>query len=85
MLRLMLLDSTPSVRPRSVVSRVGRAEIDSQRVYYLSLEFLMGRTLDNAVLNLGVRPTYETALQKLGFVCHTENSSPLTDRTLRTS
>jgi len=27
--------------------------IDSKRVYYLSLEFLMGRTLDNAMLNIG--------------------------------
>jgi hypothetical protein len=28
---------------------------DSKRVYYLSLEFLMGRTLDNAMLNLGTK------------------------------
>jgi glucan phosphorylase len=40
----------------------------TQRVYYLSLEFLMGRTLDNAVLNLDVKPTFESAVQKLGFV-----------------
>ena len=26
---------------------------DSKRVYYLSLEFLMGRALDNAILNIG--------------------------------
>jgi starch phosphorylase len=26
---------------------------DSKRVYYLSLEFLMGRALDNAMLNVG--------------------------------
>lgn len=26
---------------------------DSKRVYYLSLEFLMGRALDNAILNVG--------------------------------
>ena len=26
---------------------------DTKRVYYLSLEFLMGRTLDNAMLNIG--------------------------------
>lgn len=26
---------------------------DSKRVYYLSLEFLMGRALDNAMLNIG--------------------------------
>ncbi|KAL1406048.1 Non-essential glycogen phosphorylase [Vanrija albida] len=38
-----------------------------KRVYYLSIEWLMGRTLDNAVLNLDMRNTYETASQKLGF------------------
>jgi starch phosphorylase len=28
---------------------------DSKRVYYLSLEFLMGRALDNAMLNIGLK------------------------------
>lgn len=28
---------------------------DSKRVYYLSLEFLMGRALDNAMLNIGAK------------------------------
>lgn len=28
---------------------------DQKRVYYLSLEFLMGRALDNAMLNVGVK------------------------------
>jgi starch phosphorylase len=39
-----------------------------KRVYYFSIEWLMGRSLDNAVLNLDMRNTYETATQKLGFV-----------------
>lgn len=30
---------------------------DSKRVYYLSLEFLMGRALDNAILNVGMKNT----------------------------
>ena len=30
---------------------------DSRRCYYLSMEFLMGRTLSNAMLNLGVTDT----------------------------
>jgi starch phosphorylase len=29
--------------------------VDSKRVYYLSLEFLMGRALDNAMLNVGLK------------------------------
>jgi glycogen phosphorylase len=28
---------------------------DNKRVYYLSLEFLMGRALDNAILNIGLK------------------------------
>ncbi|WVQ81442.1 hypothetical protein IAT38_003566 [Cryptococcus sp. DSM 104549] len=38
-----------------------------KRVYYLSIEWLIGRSLDNAVLNLGMRNTYEEANRKLGF------------------
>jgi glycogen phosphorylase len=30
---------------------------DTKRVYYLSLEFLMGRALDNAMLNIGAKTT----------------------------
>ena len=40
---------------------------DPKRVYYLSLEFLLGRTLDNAMLNMGVKEKYKSALEKLGF------------------
>ncbi len=28
---------------------------DKKRLYYLSLEFLMGRALDNAMLNIGLK------------------------------
>ncbi len=35
-----------------------------KRVYYLSLEFLMGRTLDNALINLGVRDQVQEALSE---------------------
>ncbi len=37
-----------------------------RRVYYLSLEFLMGRLLTNALLSLGVYEACEQALQRLG-------------------
>ncbi|KAL2266920.1 hypothetical protein VTJ83DRAFT_4197 [Remersonia thermophila] len=40
---------------------------DSKRVYYLSLEFLMGRTLDNAMLNLGNKELAKAGLSELGF------------------
>lgn len=38
-----------------------------KRVYYFSLEFLMGRYFDNAMLNLGLKKSYEDATTKLGF------------------
>ena len=38
-----------------------------KRAYYLSLEFLMGRTLDNALLNLGLKEKYNDGIDKLGF------------------
>ncbi|KAJ7756371.1 glycogen phosphorylase [Mycena olivaceomarginata] len=38
-----------------------------KRAYYLSLEFLMGRTLDNALLNLGLKEKYAEGVKSLGF------------------
>ncbi|KAI0790153.1 glycogen phosphorylase [Irpex lacteus] len=38
-----------------------------KRAYYLSLEFLMGRTFDNALLNLGLKDKYREGIDKLGF------------------
>ena len=38
-----------------------------KRIYYFSIEWLLGRSLDNAVLNLGMKNTYEDATRKLGF------------------
>ncbi|KAF8601979.1 glycosyltransferase family 35 protein [Ceratobasidium sp. AG-I] len=38
-----------------------------KRAYYLSLEWLMGRTLDNALLNLGLKDQYRDGVSKLGF------------------
>ncbi|KAF7712152.1 Alpha-1,4 glucan phosphorylase [Penicillium ucsense] len=40
---------------------------DQKRVYYLSLEFLMGRALDNAMLNVGMKDVARDGLADLGF------------------
>jgi len=40
---------------------------DVKRVYYLSLEFLMGRTLGNALTNLGIEKEAEVAMKELGL------------------
>lgn len=42
-------------------------ENDPKRVYYLSLEFLIGRTLGNSLMNLGVFHIYEKALKELNL------------------
>mmetsp|Transcript_7254 Transcript_7254/g.18584 ORF Transcript_7254/g.18584 Transcript_7254/m.18584 type:complete len:887 (+) Transcript_7254:87-2747(+) len=40
---------------------------DSKRVYYLSLEYMIGRTLKNAMSCLGIRNEYTEALGELGY------------------
>src|SRR5215218_1613820 len=40
---------------------------DAKRVYYLSLEFLIGRTLGNALINLGLDDATAEALEELGY------------------
>lgn len=46
--------------------RAGR-DADPKRVYYLSMEFLMGRSLTNALNNLGVVNQYTEALSEMGY------------------
>lgn len=41
---------------------------DGKRVYYLSLEFLMGRAMDNALINLKCRDNTQESLSELGFL-----------------
>jgi glycogen phosphorylase len=40
---------------------------NSKRVYYLSLEFLMGRALTNALINLGLHENTAQALHAMGY------------------
>lgn len=42
-------------------------EKDPKRVYYLSLEFYMGRTLANTMINLGMQSSCDEALYQLGL------------------
>jgi starch phosphorylase len=42
-------------------------ERDPKRVYYLSLEYLMGRTLGNSLINLGLLDECAKALHELGY------------------
>ncbi len=40
---------------------------DAKRVYYISMEFLMGRTLGNSLINLEIMDEWETALKEMGI------------------
>ena len=48
-------------------TRYAYEESDCKRAYYLSLEFLMGRSLGNAALNLGLTDKISDALHSLGL------------------
>lgn len=40
---------------------------DAKRVYYISMEFLMGRALGNSLINLGIMEEWQTALEQMGI------------------
>jgi len=54
---------------------------DCKRLYYLSLEFLIGRTLLNSLLNLGIYDEVKQALQDIGLdldeICEMESDAAL--------
>ena len=54
---------------------------DTKRVYYLSMEFLIGRTLMNSLLNMGVYDEAKQALEKIGLnleeICEMEPDAAL--------
>ncbi len=49
-------------------TRAAYTESDCKRTYYLSLEFLMGRALNNAMLNLDIDSDTGAALKKMGLL-----------------
>jgi starch phosphorylase len=42
-------------------------ETNCKRAYYLSMEFLIGRRLSNAMLNLGINNAVDSAMYELGL------------------
>jgi glycogen phosphorylase len=41
--------------------------LDNKRVYYISMEFLMGRALGNSLINLGLWNDFKDAISSLGY------------------
>ncbi len=62
--------SAHAVRDQLIEKQLKRTEAcmeqDPKRLYYLSLEFLIGRSLSNAALNLGMEQPLRKSLQALG-------------------
>jgi starch phosphorylase len=52
---------------RWVKTRQAREAADPKRVYYLSMEFLIGRTLSNNVINVGAEPVVARAMRRAGW------------------
>ena len=50
-----------------VATRARNAKNDVREVHYLSLEFLMGRSLEKNAFNLGVLPQLKETIDELGF------------------
>ena len=48
-------------------TRLSRAEAKPKRVHYLSMEFLLGRTLRNNMMNLAAEPAVRHAMQQEGW------------------
>jgi starch phosphorylase len=55
------------VAHRWVKTRHAREKADPKRVYYLSMEFLIGRTLSNNIINLTAEPIVAKAMQRAGW------------------
>jgi starch phosphorylase len=55
------------VAHRWVMTRRERAQSDPKRIHYLSMEFLLGRTLRNNLMNLAAEPLVRQAMQQQGW------------------
>jgi glycogen phosphorylase len=55
------------VAHRWVSTRQAREHAHAKRIHYLSLEYLLGRTLRNNMMNLAAEPLVQRALQKQGW------------------
>jgi starch phosphorylase len=55
------------IMERWILTQQSYYKNDVKRVYYLSLEFLMGRTLKNSLINLGIYDIMKDAVADLGY------------------
>jgi glycogen phosphorylase len=55
---------------RMLLTEQRYAQAGAKRLYYLSLEFLLGRSLDNNLINLGLRDSCRDVLKDVGIDLH---------------
>ena len=58
---------------RWVKTRRAREAANPKRVYYLSMEYLIGRTLNNNILNLAAEPLVQEVMAREGWVLSTSS------------
>jgi starch phosphorylase len=65
--RSLVLAVMDRLHQRWIDTQQGYYREDVKRVYYLSMEFLIGRLLDSALINLGLLDTAKEALGEIGL------------------
>lgn len=66
-LRSVALTALDRLHDRWIDTQEYYYDADAKRVYYISMEYLMGRLLDNMLINLGVLDEVREALDHLGL------------------
>ena len=65
--RSVVLSVMDRLHDRWIETQQGYYKNDSKRVYYLSMEYLIGRLLDNMLVNLGVQDEAAEAMEEAGL------------------
>lgn len=65
--RSVALAALDRLHDRAIDTHEYYYEVDAKRVYYISMEFLIGRLLDNMLVNLGILDEIREALNELGM------------------
>lgn len=65
--RSVVLSVMDRLHDRWIQTQQGYYKSDEKRVYYISMEYLIGRLLDNMLVNLGVQDVAAEAMKKVGL------------------
>ncbi|MEX2634327.1 MAG: glycogen/starch/alpha-glucan phosphorylase [Balneolales bacterium] len=65
--RSLVLTVLDRLHDRWIDTQQGYYDTDAKRVYYISMEYLIGRLMDSTLINLGILDETKTALEDLGL------------------